>query len=132
MSKPQNATKYSKAYHRTAVRHRGYGRRRLFLVRPRPPTFAEMWYYDSSDAPHMAGTAILLRGTYWLFFHEGVKTTFNDIKNASDPWKEFNTQKWFYPIPDATDWVNPGFLGSTWHMAGPPPTQTIQDYFSWG
>lgn len=132
MSKPVNPTKVVYAYYRTANRHRGYSRRKVINPQPRPPTFAEMWYYNSEDDPHMAGTAILLRGNYWVFFHEGIKNTFNDIAGSSDPWKTFNDDKWIYPLQDATDWVNPGELSTVWHMSGPPPVQFIQDYFSWG
>jgi hypothetical protein len=132
MSKPVNQTKHSKGYHRTAVRHRGYGRRRLFLVRPRPGQPGYIAFYQPDATGPLSCSALLLPGARWYCINSQTPDWAAIFSGQPDVWNFFNANFWTFPCPQSSDWRNPGAADALIRMLVPPPSgQVPSTVFNW-
>jgi hypothetical protein len=121
MSRPVNQTKVPYKYYGKATRNRGYGRRRLFLVRPRPGTPCSVFYTPGPPFFTYTGTLITFNDGLNYFFHDTDDTFINGLLGAASQWQYLNANMYFSPSPDATDWLTPGPTGFWYHMTTPRP-----------
>lgn len=121
MSKPVPQTRFTKAYHRTAVRHRGFNRRRVYLVRPRPFQPATMGVVDQFGPVSYSGVGVFLPKYGWYFLKSFDLTLYTDIKFSTQQWVDFNKIGWFYPSPDNADWSLNGDPFQMYRMTTLPP-----------
>jgi hypothetical protein len=133
MSKAVNQTKVPYKYYGKATRHRGYGRRRLFLIRPRPRTDGDVGYTPGPPFFTYTGTVIKFQdGLNYLYFSTD-PTFINGLLGASSQWQYMNANMYFSPCPDATDWLAPGPMDHWYHMVSPIPADMIfQQEIGWG